>query len=151
MITNERQLKITRAQAARFEKALAEMEQRQEEGVSPLLRRAERDALASQRESLRSEIAEYEALRGGKRQVFEASSFEELPRLLIQARIARGMTQKDLAERLGLKEQQVQRYEGTGYASASLSRLRQVVEALEVQVRETVTLNEYANSKHPSC
>src|SRR5206468_3589307 len=99
-----------------------------------------RNALQSQLDSLKAEIAEYEALRSGKRKSFEAESFQDLPRLLIQARIARGLTQKQLAQRLGIKEQQIQRYEATGYASASLKRINQVIQALGVRVREEVAL-----------
>ena len=58
----------------------------------------------------------------------------------MQARIAAGLNQKDLADRLGLKEQQVQRYEATGYQSASLARLREVVDALGVKVRKDIFL-----------
>ena len=54
----------------------------------------------------------------------------ELPATLIKARIARGLSQKDLADRIGLKEQQIQRYEATDYASASLARIKKVVSAL---------------------
>ena len=54
----------------------------------------------------------------------------ELPRLLIKARIARGLSQKSLAGRLGLKEQQNQMYEASEYASASLARVRSVAEVL---------------------
>ena len=38
--------------------------------------------------------------------------------------------QKSLAGRLGLKEQQIQRYEASEYASASLARVRSVAEVL---------------------
>jgi len=38
--------------------------------------------------------------------------------------------QKSLARRLGLKEQQIQRYEASEYASASLARVLSVVEVL---------------------
>ena len=54
----------------------------------------------------------------------------ELPATLIKARIARGLSQKDLADRIGLKEQQIQRYEATDYASASLTRIKEFVSAL---------------------
>ncbi|MBM4258372.1 MAG: helix-turn-helix transcriptional regulator [Deltaproteobacteria bacterium] len=40
-------------------------------------------------------------------------SLEELPKTLIQARIAGGLSQEDLATTLGLKPQQIQRYEAT--------------------------------------
>ena len=60
----------------------------------------------------------------------ELSGVAELPTVLIKARIAQGLSQKDLAERLGLQEQQIQRYEATEYASASLTRIKEVVSAL---------------------
>jgi len=46
--------------------------------------------------------------------VLELESLAELPEALIRARIAVGLTQKGLAGRLGLKEQQVQRYRRRG-------------------------------------
>ena len=48
----------------------------------------------------------------------------------LRAQIARGLNQKTLAGRLGLKEQQIQRYEASEYASASLARIRSVAEVL---------------------
>ena len=54
--------------------------------------------------------------------------------------IAARMTQKELATKLGLPEQQVQRYEAMEYDTASLSRLREVVAALGISIREEVFL-----------
>lgn len=62
-------------------------------------------------------------------------SFDELPQALIKARIALRLSQKDPADRLGIKEQQIQRYESTDYQSASMSRLHDIVQALGVSVR----------------
>ncbi|MGH9064800.1 MAG: helix-turn-helix transcriptional regulator [Acidimicrobiales bacterium] len=47
-----------------------------------------------------------------------------------RARIAAGLSQRELAERLGVVEQQVQRYEANEYASTSSNRLRDVVSVL---------------------
>jgi hypothetical protein len=126
MIKNERQYRITRAQAEKFARALAHMEEHPEEttSIGPRLRLAMKDGLASQLADFRREIEEYEALKSGQHRVFELSSFAELPRALIQSRIALGLSQKELAERLGLKEQQIQRYEATEYAGASVQRLK---------------------------
>ena len=44
-------------------------------------------------------------------------SFDELPQALVKARIALRLSQKDLADRLGMKEQRIQRYESTDYQS----------------------------------
>lgn len=58
--------------------------------------------------------------------------------MLIKGRIAAGLTQRQLADRLGLKEQQMQRYEATDYASASLARVSEVIAALGIEVKEAV-------------
>ena len=39
-----------------------------------------------------------------------------------------------------MKEQQIQRYEETDYASASLSRVNEVIKALDIEVKEEITL-----------
>jgi ribosome-binding protein aMBF1 (putative translation factor) len=49
---------------------------------------------------------------------------------LIKARIAAGMSQASLAKSLRLKPQQIQRYEASKYASASLSRVLEVARVL---------------------
>lgn len=145
MIKNERQYRITKAQAARFETALEQLrrensQEANDAGVHLLLRKAQEDALRSQLEELREQLEEYEALRSGKHIVLELNSFDELPRALIQARIASGMSQKDLAGRLGLKEQQIQNYEATEYSSASLDRIKEVIHALGAKVRKDIFL-----------
>ena len=65
---------------------------------------------------------------------------EDLPRALIRARIAAGMTQEGLARRLGVKPQQVQRYEATEYESASFTRICKVVQALGLKMAKSVRL-----------
>ncbi len=129
MIKNERQYLITKAQVARFLQTLKGLS----EEVHPLVFKAQREAVSSQIADMEEEIKEYDSLKSGRFQSDQLKTVEQLPDLLIKARIARGMTQKELAERLGLKEQQIQRYEATDYASARLARIREVVEALVVR------------------
>jgi ribosome-binding protein aMBF1 (putative translation factor) len=140
MIKNERQYRITKAQVDRFERGMAETMTKPNPAIHPKLRKAELDALRSQLDDLRSEIREYEALRSGKRRVLSLTSIEELSRTLIQARIAAGLSQEELASKLGLKPQQVQRYEATNYRTASLQRVNEVVRALGVTLRRPVEL-----------
>ena len=52
--------------------------------------------------------------------------------LLIAARIIRRLSQKDLARRLGMAEQQIQRYEAERYKSISLHRFQKVAHALGI-------------------
>src|SRR5437868_9838530 len=109
MIKNERQYRITKAQADKFGQALAKLKAHPKEGdqMHPLLRQAQIDALQSQLDDLHSELEEYEALKSGRQKTIEIESFDELPRALIQARIASGISQRELAQKLGLKEQQI--------------------------------------------
>ncbi len=139
MITNERQYRITKEEAEKFAAAL----EREEGGAThldPLLRTAMREALESQLQELREELADYEAVRTGQVRVLELASLRDLPEALIRARLAAGLTQKGLAERLKLKEQQVQRYEATRYTGVRWERLQAVADALGVQLQEHVIL-----------
>ena len=140
MITNERQSKITRAQAVRFQHALDTFNDHAREGVHPFLVKAERDALESQLADLREEIDEYERLKSADTTIISISSFDEFADGLIRARIAAGISQKELAERLGIKEQQIQRYEAKGYDSASYQRMRDIANALGVQIRNDILM-----------
>ena len=55
---------------------------------------------------------------------------------LIQARIAAGLSQEELAAKLGLKPQQIQRYEAGNYQGAtSLGRVNPILRALGVKLR----------------
>ena len=139
MITNERQYRITKAEAERFEGALAKADV-QGAHLDSRLSKAMREGLESQLAELREQMAEYEALRSGRVTVLELDSLGELPDALIRARIVAGLTQKELASRLGLKEQQVQRYEATRYAGVSLARIQAVAEVLGMGIQERVTL-----------
>lgn len=142
MITNERQYRITRNQASKFELAIREFddESTRRKKVDPKMLEAERDALKSQLESLNEELSEYERLKAGDTSLILTDSLERLPTGLIQARIAGGLTQRALAQRLGLKEQQIQKYEAECYATASFRRLCQVAQALNLRIENEISL-----------
>lgn len=135
MIKNERQYRISKASLARFEQSLKQLKaQPPQPKVHPRLQQAQLDAMQSEIEVLREQITTFEQLRQGQKPLeVNLGVLEALPRALVQARIAAGLTQKDLAMKLGLKEQQVQRYEATDYAQASLRRVREVVAILSAK------------------
>ena len=139
MITNDVQYRSTKAHLHQFDEALENM--RAAAGTKPTkLQKLEIDAVAAQAGDLRSELVEYERLSSGAVSTFEASSLAGVATLLIQVRIARGWTQRRLAEELGVAEQQVQRYEATEYRSASLARICDVAATLDVDIVETAHL-----------
>jgi len=132
MIANERQLQITRAKIDRLEAALeaADAGDLERTRLDPSLQIVQREAVAEDLARMRREVEEYEQLRSGAVGEFELSSLADLPELLIRARIAAGLTQKELAGRVGIKEQQVQRYEATLYEGASFSRLVEIADSI---------------------
>lgn len=147
MITNERQYKITRSQADRFRRAISELTLAPSRtDVHPRLLQAEREAMESQLSDLQAELAEYDRLKSADISMISINSFDELANGLIQARIASGLSQKALADRLRLKEQQIQRYEAERYASASYQRMQEVANALGVRIRNDILLPVAPNS-----
>src|SRR5713101_5526226 len=132
MIKNERQYRITKAQAARFESALKALSKAgKDRKTHPRLLEAQTDAMRSQLESLHSELREYKQLKRGDVAPPDLEYIAVVPRDLIRARIASGLSQKELAQRLGMPEQQVQRYEAKEYESVSLARISEVARVLQ--------------------
>ena len=129
MIKNECQLAVTASCVEKFEAAVAKMDLELAGGGDRMLT-AERAGLRSKADKMRREIAEYKALRSGRMPAVDAGNPEGLPEQLIKARIALGMTQRELAERAGMPERRVQEYERTDYESAGYAQLMAVHGAL---------------------
>lgn len=131
MIYSDKQYGVSSAQLAKLQEALAAAKERSSDQL--WLKQAEIDALKSQIADIEAELAEYDLLKSRQVSFSKTYALEELPRVLVQARIATGMSQTDLAEKLGMKPQQVQRYEATDYMGASLGRLIEISKALGVK------------------
>jgi HTH-type transcriptional regulator/antitoxin HigA len=140
MITNDRQYKIAKSQADDFQNALEGFAFSLPENVHPKIAEAHKNAIQSQLDELLADIIEYEDLKEGKIVVSEINALEELPLALIRARIANQLTQAELAEKLQLKMQQIQRYESEKYESASLKTLTRIARELGLKFNADVQL-----------
>jgi transcriptional regulator with XRE-family HTH domain len=76
----------------------------------------------------RGEFEELENLRG-------------VGHLLITSRIAQGISQRDLARRLGVHETQVSRDERNEYFGITLERAAKILDALNVRLRTHVAID----------
>lgn len=141
MIYSDKQHGVSIAQLVKLRNALTSAVEGQSD--QPWLKKAMIDGLRSQIADIEAELTEYDLLKSGQVSFSKAFALEELPRVLVQARIASGMSQTDLAGKLGMKPQQVQRYEATDYMGASLGRLIEVSKALGVKASES-----FAGPKH---
>ena len=133
MIKTERAYRHTQKTVLGLETALQDYQQRGGRELPPRLRQATLDAMQSVIDEWRNEMSEYEALRSGRISIV-LRSLDELPSALIKARIASGLTQRQLAQRLGLKALQIQRYEASDYRNVPCGRARDIAEALGLRL-----------------
>ncbi|MCD6498227.1 MAG: helix-turn-helix transcriptional regulator [Deltaproteobacteria bacterium] len=134
MIRNEseyqeavRRLREEQERLAEHRKRLAEMGLAADE-----LKRA-LDPLRSFHEQLSEEVASYERLKRGE--LSELLNLHGLGSTFVALRIALGLTQRELAERLGVHESQVSRDERNEYHAITVARASRILDALGVEMR----------------
>ncbi len=96
------------------------------------------DPLRSFQAQLEEEIDSYERLKRGD--VDALLNLHGLGRSLVALRIARGISQRELAERLGVHESQVSRDERNDYHGITVERATRVLDALKVQMKSSFEL-----------
>jgi ribosome-binding protein aMBF1 (putative translation factor) len=91
------------------------------------------DPLRSFNLQLEEEVEAYERLKRGD--LGEIDNLHGLGRTLVALRIALGMTQRQLAERLNVNESQVSRDERNEYHGITVDRASRILDALGVTLR----------------
>ncbi len=94
------------------------------------------DPVRSFMEQIKDEIETYERLKRGE--FDELLNLNGLGQMLIALRISKSISQRELAERLGVSESQISRDERNEYHGVTVDRANRILEALEAQVRTTV-------------
>jgi HTH-type transcriptional regulator / antitoxin HipB len=131
MIQNEHQYKVTKSEIDKLQQVIDKLLEQQ--NIPPSELAGMQNSFQTQIDRMQVEIQAYDDLKAGRVEI-TMSSIEDLPKVLIQKRIGLGMTQKELAAKLGIKEQMVQRYEASGYESIGFGRLTEVWNALSVSI-----------------
>ena len=136
MIRNENEYKEAVRRMREERKRLAEHRARLEEmGLAPDEVKRALDPLRSFHEQLAEEVESYERLKRGD--LGEIRNLHGLGRILVALRIALGLTQRELAERLGVHESQVSRDERNEYHGITVERASRILDALGVELRST--------------
>jgi len=109
-------------------------------GLDPAEIKRAVDPMLSFHQQLAEEVQGYERLKRGEFE--EIGNLRGLGQLLVSLRIARGLTQRQLAEKLGVHETQVSRDERNEYHGITLERAARILDALGAEVRSRVELAE---------
>jgi HTH-type transcriptional regulator/antitoxin HigA len=136
-ILNNRDYRLAKAKLLRLKRAMgASMSVEQlATNLSDEATAARRAALELESAGISSEIENYEKLQNPEGTAGGEFEIVKLGLLPIISRIRKRLSQKQLAELLGMKEQQVQRYERERYASISLKRLEEIFDILGVELK----------------
>src|SRR5688572_7665311 len=108
MIRNDKEYAVAKAELERFSSVLDEFDVVAEigAGVDPVIAKAQRDSFARKVGELSDDIQRYELLKEGSPSDIGVAHIDRIGHALVEARISQGLTQKALAARAGLKEQQ---------------------------------------------
>ncbi|TIL34700.1 MAG: ImmA/IrrE family metallo-endopeptidase [Mesorhizobium sp.] len=98
-----------------------------------------RRSLTAERKELIGSLQAYRNAQSGDADDMKSRAGNDLGALLVAARVAKGWKQKELARRLFLPEQQVQRYEAERYRSISLGNLVRVARTLGVRLTADIS------------
>ncbi|GET40614.1 helix-turn-helix domain-containing protein [Microseira wollei] len=142
MIKNELQYEVSQEWVEKFTKTLAAMEQDEEAKRKDFLKwDASRGAIQCHLDQLNEEIAEYERLINcDKSEPIEivVENLNKLPDALIKARIAAKMSEKELAEMLGIDENRIKEHEAKNYQTASFVEILDISFALGLEFKTAV-------------
>src|SRR4051812_45643102 len=106
-------------------------------GLSPDLVELGIQPLLVMLDQMKGEVTWYENARAGK--IRPLPDLTSIGLSLIALRLARGLTQRQLAERLGVNESQVSKDENNDYHGISVERAQRIIDALEGSVTLAVS------------
>ncbi len=135
MIKNEKQYNTTRKNLSEIDSLIKEYSSRK---TLTAQNEMYLSALRMQQEVLAEDILQYEKLKQKGLPLRRKVSVAQIPLMLTEQKIARHLTQKQYAAILGVKEQQLQRWEAEDYASVSLENLQLLMEKAGLHITLSV-------------
>lgn len=141
MIKNEKQYKMAKVKLDKWLQTQRQLQEGASAGQPNWIIEEQAFGIEQQIKQLQTEIAEYELIESGQQDLPDPTMVFDLPFLLIRWRIACRLTQRDLGTRLGMHENQIQKYERENYGCASLETISRVAEVLKQALKEQTTSN----------
>ena len=139
MIRNEAEYQVASARLAEERTRLGDHRARlKEAGLKDNEIKRVIDPMESFHLQFQEEVESYERLKRGEFDDLE--NLRGLGHLIISVRIAQGISQRELAKRLGVHESQVSRDERNEYFGITLERAIKVLDALNVKLHTKVEM-----------
>jgi HTH-type transcriptional regulator / antitoxin HigA len=135
MIKSDAQRDRTLAQIEGFRRALAKVAEEKPEKRSTALRGSYEGMIRD----LEDELREYEELKSGELSFPQIDRLDQMAPFIVKLRIAKGVSQTELARRLGVSKQVISRYEESDYQTVGIARLQEILDAIGVKTAITLS------------
>ena len=135
MIKSDAQRERTLVQIEGFRKALAQAEKKMT-GKRAATVRASYESMIRQ---LEDEVRQYDQLKAGQFTLPPVERLDQIAPSIVKMRIAKGVSQTELARRLGVSKQVISRYEESDYQTVGVSTLQEILDALGIKTLVTLS------------
>jgi len=129
MIKSDAHRDRTIVQIEGFKQALAMVEQKTP-GKRYAVVRSNYESMIRQ---LEDDLREYEELKSGELTLPHVERLDQIAPFIAKIRIAKGVSQTELARRLGVSKQVVSRYEESDYQTVAIARLQEILDAIGIK------------------
>ena len=135
MIKSDAQRERTAAQIEGFQQALAKVGEGKPDKRSAAIRGSYQSMIGQ----LEDELREYDQLKAGEVALPHVERLDQISPFITRIRIAKGLSQTELAKRLGVSKQVISRYEESEYQTVALSRLQEILDAIGIKTDVTLS------------
>ena len=135
MIKSDAQRERTATQIEGFRQALAKVAQNKPGKRSAAIR----GSYESMIRQLEDELGEYDRLKSGEVALPHVERLDQIAPFITRFRIAKGVSQTELARRLGVSKQVISRYEESDYQTVALARLQEILDAIGIKTLVTLS------------
>src|ERR1017187_8672538 len=135
MIKSDAQRERTVAQIEGFRRALDTVDKEISAKRSAAVRRSYEGMVRQ----LEDELREYDQLKSGELALPHVERLDQIPPFIARIRIAKGISQTELARRLGVSKQVISRYEESDYQTVAIGRLQEILDAIGIKTLVTLS------------
>src|SRR5690242_9614488 len=135
MIKSDAQRERTLAQIEGFRRALAKVAEEKPSKRSDVIRGSYQGMIRQ----LEEELREYDQLKSGDLKLPKIDRIDEIAPFIVKLRIAKGVSQTELANRLGVSKQVISRYEDGDYQTVGVGRLQEILDAIGIKTAITLS------------